>query len=78
MKRGLTGVERVKVADGKRTAWASILLLKTCARFNIPCFWENPGSSYFWHLPELAPFFQKGSLVAFDQCAFGAKWRKHT
>jgi hypothetical protein len=57
-----------------------LVFLRVCIRLRIPCVIENPATSRLFWIPQLRrlarhPHFRR---FKFDQCAFGAPWRKPT
>ena len=76
----MTAEERSRIALGNRCLDATWFLLRIAYKFNISMCVENPMSSYIWWDPAFNNLIQqyRAKLVDVSQCAFGARWRKHT
>jgi hypothetical protein len=70
--------QKIKLGNLQMTLTASII--RTCIRLGTPCMLENPVSSMMWRAPPIAHVGLAKSCCShnFDQCQFGARWRKRT
>ena len=55
-------------------------IIRTCVTLCVPCMFENPLTSMMWLHPLLISLCRKDCAEAhvFDQCQFGAPWKKAT
>ena len=72
----LTGSENARIAEGNQCAVTVLRILALCVQFNVPAAVEQPRTSYFWKIPEIKQYIERGRLVSYHMCAFVAKWEK--
>ena len=63
---------------GNATMRQTAEVIKTCIQFRVPVCLENPVGSMLWQAPPISKLLAQAQIVNFDQCAFGAGWRKRT
>jgi hypothetical protein len=78
--RTLPPTELEKVFQANRLAVVVIKILTLCQQFSIPWILENPSTSRFWYLPQIARFLDSSTVHSrvCDYCQYGAPWRKRT
>ena len=72
--------DTVKLKIGNATMRQSANFLIRCHNLGIPCALENPAGSMMFKAPALKRVcnLADSRSICFDQCAFGARWRKRT
>lgn len=71
--------DREFLRGGNATARATLRILRQCMKHNVPCMVEQPvASAMRWVLEPVLARCSRSDHVVFDQCAFGARWRKRT
>jgi hypothetical protein len=74
----MTAKETARIQAGNHALDATIKMIRCCNRHGIPFALENPASSYMWHDSALQAVLRHAYIACLDQCAFKARWRKHT
>lgn len=78
---GLSPKMEAKVQLGNQSAVWCIAILTLCLSLKIPCWLENPSSSWFFRIPCWTDFVEKHPEFGFwlvDYCRFHKPWRKRT
>jgi len=72
--------DQQKVELGNRTMRQSAEFIRKCIQHHVPVMLENPATSMAWSFPPIARLLRHTScfVINFDQCAYGAPWRKAT
>ena len=72
--------DQLKLDLGNAMLKQTIHTIRSCIAARIPCFVENPNTSFLWQAPSMARLMSLAcsSSFVFDMCAFGAAWRKRT
>ena len=76
----LTSSKQVKINQANTQMRNSSTILTLCIRYGVPSMFENPKTSLMWQTAQFRRLAaaQCANLVSFDQCQFGARWRKAT
>lgn len=78
---GLSPKMEAKVQAGNQSAVWCIAILTLCISLGIPCWLENPSSSWFFRIPCWTEFINKHPEFGFwlvDYCRYHKPWRKRT
>ena len=77
---GLLDRDRAKIEIGNLQVKYTCHIIRTCVTLSVPCMLENPLTSMMWLHPLLISLCRKDCAEAhvFDQCQFGAPWKKAT
>ena len=67
-----------KLLQGNRLADWTASIIRLCRACGVAVILENPANSMLWLYPPVAQQAKFGQAVVFDQCAFGASWKKST
>ena len=77
---GLSARDAAKVLLGIRLYRAALRIFKWCLVVRVPFLWENPQSSFMWHMAgakSLAAHEEMDDIIV-HYCGWGARWRKAT
>jgi len=77
---GLRTEQQARVDEGNSVARAILKLARMAERHRLPWIIENPHSSRFWNLPDIAALRSLPSVSesVVDFCMCGTMWRKRT